>query len=274
MNPIFNELFFRKFNHLFMPIALVWSLFNIGALFLPQQGIADHAETFEPFFEMMRLGDKFLLDQTSNTLKSKTITTTEWVPSPHRVKAIFRSPSASFISINDGKTTQVVALGKKYKKEYTLIGLNDHAAIFKGNGKSYRLRLGYDDPLSFQQSVTRSVEETSANAPHKNQWLTLPRDDVIRQAKDLKDISKKIKLGEVYKENKIDGFRVNAIDTNSIFATLGLLPGDIIVAVNNKKLTSYADAFSVYNKIGRMHSIQITVLRNNLQKEIVYEITR
>jgi len=272
MNRIFNELNLRQFNLFFLPIAVVWSLMNAGSLLLAQKGIEHYSDTFDPFFEMIRLGDKFLLTHEAGSfLKGKTVTTTISVPYPHRIKAIYRSPSSSLASISDGQTTTVVALGEKYKKVYSLIGLNDDAAVFKGVGKSYRLRLGHDDPLSFEQTVTRSVADVSQS---KNEWRTIPRDVVVQQSKDLRAIYKQIDISEVYKGDKIDGFRVNSIDPNSIFGRLGLVSGDVILAVNNQKLESYADAFSIYNKVPRMRSIQITVLRNNLPKDIVYEITR
>lgn len=272
MRRIFNELYLRRFNLLFLPIAVVWSMMNTGSVLLSQKGIEQFSDTFDPFFEMIRFGDKFLLTNEAGPLiKGKTITTTILVPSPHRIKAIYRSDSSAFASISDGQATTPVALGGTYKKVYTLIGLNDDSAVFKGYGKSYRLRLGHDDPLSFEQSVTRSVADVSQS---KNEWRTIPRDVVMQQSKDLRAIYKQIEISEIYKGNKIDGFRVNSIDPNSIFGRLGLVSGDVILAVNNQKLESYADAISIYNKVPRMRSIQITVLRNNLPKDIVYEITR
>ena len=160
------------------------------------------------------------------------------------------------------------------KSSFRLIGLNDTAAIFRGNGKTYRLRLGFDDPLAILETVTRSVSDSSQLGSHESEWRTIPVKTVMAQIKDLQNIQKQIRMAPVFKGDKINGFKVNSIAPNSVFAQIGLTSGDILISVNNKKLLSYADAFNAYSQVPHMRSIQITVLRNNLPKDIVYEITR
>ena len=274
MNRLINESSLRRFNRFVLPAAVVWTLSTLGGSFLapvPQEG---YVEQFDPFFEIFRFGEKFALSPETETVKGKTVTTTMLVPYPHRIKAIYRSGSGSFVSISDGKETSVVAQGGKYKKDFLLIGVNDRSAVFKGHGKSYRLRLGFDDPLSVEQTVTRTVADMTRPQYQQNEWRTIPRHTVMEQVRDVQKIFKRIAIREVRKGGKIDGFRILSIDPQSVFASVGLQTGDVIVAVNNKKLLSYGDAFSVYNQIPRMHSVQISILRNNLPKDIVYEITR
>jgi len=62
------------------------------------------------------------------------------------------------------------------------------------------------------------------------------------------------------------------IDPNSKFATLGLRKGDVIIKANNIPLKSYRDAMNVYKNINKFDAINIVVMRNNQEKELVYEI--
>ncbi len=55
-------------------------------------------------------------------------------------------------------------------------------------------------------------------------------------------------------------------------ARLGIQKGDIIIKANNIELKSYKDALNLYGKINDLDTIQIVILRNNQEKEIVYDI--
>ena len=275
MNPIFNESFFRRFNLLAWPLIVVWSIFTTAGMFLSTAGIERFSSPFEPFFEIFHLGEKFGLSKHMEaTVNTKTVTTTTLVPDAHRIKAIYRSQSDSFVSISDAKATTIVPLHGEYKGVFRLIGLNNSYAVFRGHGKTYRLRLGHDDNLSRQEVVTRSVSDPSQPGSIESEWRTIAYQTIKDQMDDLQNIGKTIQVTPALRGSKITGFRVSTIDSKSVFAKLGILQGDVIQSVNNKKLESYPDALAIASQLPRLRSIRISVLRNNLQKDIVYEITR
>ncbi len=275
MNPIFNELHLRRFNLLAWPLVVAWSISTIAGIFLSSASVEKFSSPFEPFFEIFHLGEKFGLTHYGEaTINTKKVTTTTLVPDAHRIKAIYRSSTDSFVSISDAKTTSIVPLHGEYKGIFRLIGLNDSSAVFRGYGKTYRLRLGYDDNLSRQEIVTRSVSDGTQPGTLENEWRTIAYQTIKEQMDDIQSIGKTIDIIPNQEGSKITGFRVNSIAETSIFSQLGVLKGDIIQSVNNQKLESYADALAVVSQLPRLRSIRITVLRNNLQKDIVYEITR
>ena len=275
MNLLFNDLLLRRFNHWVLPVAIVWSLSTAGGIFLSQTTTEGFMNGFNTFFEVFRLGEKFaLVEQADGAFKGKLVTSTTLVPDLHRIKAIYRSQSDSFVSISDSKATTIVPLHGVYKNAFHLIGLNDTAAVFRGYGKTYRLRLGFDDNLSRQEVVTRSVSDPSQTRSADNEWRTVAYKTLKEQMDNLQNIGKSIDVTPAYTGSKITGFRVNTMASTSVFAQLGILQGDVIQSVNNKKLESYPDALAVVTQLPHLRSIRITVLRNNLQKDIVYEITR
>jgi type II secretion system protein C len=274
MKAIFNEFLIRRFNLLALPVVIVWSFLSIGGVFLSSTPIEGFTYRLEPFFEIFHFGKQFgIVKSLGGTINSKTVMTQTLVPYPHRIKAIYRSSSGSFVSISDDHETQIVPLGGVYKGAFHLIGLSDNSAIFSGYGQKYRLRLGHDDPLSRHEMVSQSVSDTQTNGSeeeiHKIAYQT-----VLSQMNDFQNIWKSIDISESRNGTKFMGFRVNSIASESIFAQLGLQQGDIIQSVNNQKLESFGDAITIYSKVPHLRSVQITVLRNNLQKDIVYEITR
>jgi membrane-associated protease RseP (regulator of RpoE activity) len=255
----------KYFNALALPFALIWSLTTIGGLFLSKIPVEGYAQESEPFFELFRLGDKFGITD-EDTSHTKTVTTTSLVPAPHKIKALYRSTSDTYVSIHDGKETLIVPLYGRYKKEFKLISVDEKSALFRGFGKSYRLRLGFEDNLVRQERVSVTVQE---NDP-KNEWRMISRDLLVDQMRDMDQLDKNIDL----KLDKTAGFRVERIVPESILAQMGIVQGDILVSVNNKKLRSYGDALSIYKQIPNMRSIRINVLRNNLSKDMLYEIKR
>lgn len=275
MNRVFNESFLRQFNRLALPLVLVWSFTTGAGIFLSNTTIERFSFPLAPFFEIFHFSKKFAISRIADgDTTQKTVTTKTLVPAPHRIQAIYRSSSSSFVTIYDGKESTIVPLGGKYKQVFRLIALNDSTATFKGYGKAYRLRLGYDDNLSREEVTTQAVYEQKPAELIEEKTMTIPYTTVAAQINNLQNIWKMINISETRDGSKITGFRVNAIDSTSIFGQLGILQGDTIEAVNNTKLESYADALNAYSQIPHLRSIRITVLRNNLKKDIVYEITR
>lgn len=275
MSAIFNEYLLQRFNVLAFPLAIIWSLSTLGGMFLPSSSLERFEYQFEPFFEVFHFGQKFgITESVDATLNSKMVTTTTLVPESHRIKAIYRSNSDSFVTISDATTTRIVALGGNYKKVFRLIALTDSVATFRGYGKTYRLRLGYDDPLSRQETLTQNVSDPSQSGWQEGEWHKIPYKTVKEQIGNLQNIEKNVDIFEVLDGDKIIGFQINSITPESIFAQLGIQNGDVILSINNKKLESYAAALAIYTQVPNLRSIRITLKRNNLQKEIIYEITR
>ena len=272
MKALINESFLRRFNALALPLVIVLSFSTFSSHFLSSMTTEGLASEFEPFFDIFHFGEKFALsDRSGGGSNTKTITTTTLVPDPHRIKAIYRSPSNAFVSISDGKTTLIVPFGGKYKA-FTLVALSDSTAIFYGYGKKHTLRLGHDDPLSRQEVVSEVISDPAH--PLEKEWHTIKYQMLVDQMGDLQNIGKSIDISPLNSGDKITGFRVDTIAPESVFATFGIMKGDIILSINNKKLSSYADALALYGQLPHLRSIRISLNRNNLQKDIVYEIIR
>jgi general secretion pathway protein C len=274
MNKFFNESSLQRFNKLAFPLVFLWSISLFGAIFLPTCTYERFTYPFEPFFEIFHFGEKLALSDLTSAVHTKTVTLTTLVPYPHRIKGIYRSQTGSFASIYDGKETLIVPLKGTYKGVFRLIGLNDTSAIFQGYGKTYRLRLGKDDNLSRWERLTRSVSTSLEKTAKENLPHAIAYQRVMKQVHDVQNIHKSIDISESRNGSKFMGYRINTIAPDSIFSQLGLQKGDIIYAVNNQKLESFGDVLMIYGRIPQLRSIRLTVQRNNLPKDIVYEIIR
>lgn len=274
MNKFFNESSVKNFNTLALPLVFLWSLSLCGTFFLPTSTYERFTYPNEPFFEIFHLGEKLALSTHSSEAQTKTITLTTLVPYPHRLKGLYRANTGSYASIYDGKETVIVPLKGTYKGSFHLIGLNDTSAIFQGYGKTYRLRLGKDDNLSRLELVTRSVIKPLEKLTQENVSHIIKYKNIMNQVNDMQNIHKSIDISESRNGSKFMGYRINAIAPNSLFSQLGLQRGDLIQSFNNQKLESFADVLMIYGRMPQLRSIRLSVQRNNLQKDIVYEIIR
>jgi len=102
--------------------------------------------------------------------------------------------------------------------------------------------------------------------------ISVSKYDLRYYTSNMSRIWKNINIQDVKVNGKIDGFKIISINKNSVFGKLGLKKGDIIKAINNQKLKSYSDAFKVYKKINKLDDLQITILRNNIERDLEYEI--
>ena len=77
-----------------------------------------------------------------------------------------------------------------------------------------------------------------------------------------------------YNLNVDYGFYVDSMDKKSIAQLSGMLPGDVIVAVDNKKVEKFEDIVELmkYNKAG--DTVNITVKRKKEKKNIIVKLRR
>lgn len=270
MNAFFNDRILGQFNRYALPVAIVWGLMNGVGFYLKYDPIERYAADEKSFYDLFRFSAPFGIAASVEGEKNyKSITKQALVSVPYRLKGILQTSSGGFVTIYDGKESSVVALHARYKKDFTLIGIGANHAIFRGHGKNYRLRLGYDDSLEEMQTVTMSITNPESGEG-ASEWRTIEKSELIAKSRDLNTLEKVIEIVPVANE----GFRVNRVASGSLFERFGLQQGDLIRKVNNKKIFTYSDALIMYRELPQMHSICIGITRNNLKKDLIYEIAR
>ena len=137
--------------------------------------------------------------------------------------------------------------------------------------KEYRLDIKQDN-----KNVAYAISETKDNLKQDiivdGSSVKIKRNYLNSYVQDIDKVWNNISIQEIRKNNKIEGFKINKIVKDSVFGKLGLEKNDIIKSINNKMLTSYSDAFKVYNNINSTKYLNIEVLRNNEILELNYEI--
>ena len=168
------------------------------------------------------------------------------------------------------KETTLVSVGEEFAG-YKLKAIGIDYIVFTKNKKEYRLNLA-ELKANLKSSVQRVHQVTQMSYNEDDAEHEVTRADIKHYSKNPSKIWKDISISPVKKNKKIVGFKVTRIKANSKMAQLGLKKGDIMIRANNIKLTSFNDAIKLYKKIDKIDTIAIVVLRDNQEKEIIYEI--
>lgn len=180
------------------------------------------------------------------------------------LKGLYATDSTGYVIVamkSDPKKTSIVAIAEVYQG-YTLKSIHLTNVIFEKEGQDFVLELEKTGKASSMPMMEQSADIESV----------VSREDIASYAKDPKEIWKDISIIEVKDADKIVGFKVTKINPKSKFASLGLMESDLIIKVNNVVLESYKNALEVYENIDNINTIQIVVIRENQEKELVYEI--
>jgi len=282
MNPLFSinksTLSFLYKNLLIF--AVIAAIMKTGSLILlnllPASGVTKSViESREGFFVSLKTDKIFGLKSTEEKKKAtekegaKKEEVEVFPLSDLKLKAIFHSRSLSFVTLDDKSGAIFLDIGQSFKG-YELFRVYPDKAIFTRDKKQYELRLEEesDKKLAVKAKEIKSVSEKEAVQTMKN----VPRDEIKSYQKDMSKIWSNIGLKEHKTSGKLDGFIVTFVKNDSVFQQLGLQKDDILTEANGIKINSYKDALQLYKKIDTIKVFKLTIMRNNEEKELEYEI--
>jgi len=183
------------------------------------------------------------------------------------LKGLYGTSNGGYVIVSlklSPKSTSIIGVGESFSG-FTLKSIRLTGAIFVKDGVEYLLELEkIKKSENFIKGVTSSISMGSS--------IDVSRNDISFYAKNPKEVWKDISFSEVRNGSSIEGFRVTKINNNSKMATLGLRKGDMIIKANNIELKSYKDILGIYSNIDKLKIIQVVVMRNNQERELVYEI--
>jgi len=165
----------------------------------------------------------------------------------------------------DPRKTTIVAVGESFAG-YKLKEIQASQVIFTKNATDYVLAL-----QTSKEKHPNALQRVQHNSGNDNEYR-VTRADIKYYSSNPSRIWKDIAIGPVKKNGRITGFKIHRIKPNSQFEKIGLKKGDIIIKANNVRLSSFNDALNIYKNIKNISTVELVVLRNNQEKEIIYEI--
>lgn len=272
MNINFNTLLQKIIPYAFV-IFIVYMIFSIFSLFLPKSGI-DFIEDSTASLRYEKY-DGFY----SKVASIKTVKANEKVQkksieklSKYQLKAVYSTNSNGGWAVIQEKSSNKSTVLEQYQKfnGYTLTKLYKDFVIFEKNLKEFKIELPSEENISYE--VQKRTPLGNENLIVSENSVRIKRNYLNTYVNDIDKVWQDIAINDIRKNGKIEGFKVQKINKNSVFGKLGLKENDIIKAINGSTLSSYADAFKVYNDINKLEYLTIEVLRNRETVELNYEI--
>jgi general secretion pathway protein C len=192
------------------------------------------------------------------------------------LKAIFAlSNNKGFIMIAEksSSVSHTLKVGDVFKN-YKLKSIYPSYVIFTKGTNEYKLTMDNEENKSTKYTVEKvDLKKSIKDEINKvDSGYILKKSIINKYTKNFDNIWKEIAIKEIKKDGKIDGFKIGNLSSKSVFKKLGLKIGDIIKSVNNITLTSYAQAFKIYENMDNITNLHIVLERNNKQMELDYEI--
>lgn len=267
MSKLSNSYMLKLITRLLILLAIAKSISLVIWWFLPSDGVELQTEdNYNPKYQRV---DFVTMLESNTTAKSasgsNTGAYTDNVSITNMIlKGLYGKDSSGFAIVSlksSPETTSIVPVGDNFSG-YVLKTILGSGVIFTKNNQEYVLEI---DNATLSPKLTSAV--TDFQEP-----VGVSRADIKFYAENPKQIWNDIAISEVKDGNEIKGFKVNQIGEKSKMSELGLQKGDVIVEVNNTRLKSYKDALDIYKNIDKISTMQIVVIRNNIEMELVYEI--
>ncbi|MDQ7042687.1 MAG: hypothetical protein Q9M34_04065 [Sulfurimonas sp.] len=240
--------------------------------YLPSEGVELHAKkSYGAQYQRVDFKNMLVKSKVKEAQKSQEVTTSAYSINSLVLKGLYGSRFNGFAIVAKKATpkkTSIISVGEVYAG-YRLKEIELKQVIFTKASKEYVLALEDTRAKKLTKAVTRAKKNIATDS---NTQKSVSKEDIRAYSANPSKIWKDIAIAPLKKGGKIVGFKVNRIKANSKMATLGLQEGDVIIKANNIELKSFKDALDLYKKIDKIETISLVILRNNQEREIIYDI--
>jgi len=270
MNTDINKIIQKSIPYAFI-ILIAYILATALFSYLPKSGV-DFIEKSSSSLEYRKYDGFYSQKINTQSSKKQQVVKKQVRLNTYNLKAIYSTnKNAGWIIVENRAGNKSYILSQYEELDgYILTKLFKNHVIFEKAAKEFRLDIKKSKNIKYE--VSQKVNNINENIVVSNDSVKVNRNYLNSYVQDIDKVWQNIAISEIRKDGYIDGFKVNRVSKSSVFSKLGLKKGDVIKSINNNVLSSYADAFKVYNNINNTKYLNIEILRNNETMELNYEI--
>jgi general secretion pathway protein C len=185
------------------------------------------------------------------------------------------SRALAIIADKSGGNEQLYGLGEQIPGNAIISEIYaDRVIISRGGVLETLLLEGSQPPSATAQPAAARAANSSANISalgDGNSWR-IKQDYWEKRLADLPGLAREIGV-EIYKENNQQrGYRLISAQGSRLLTSLGLQPGDILLSVNGRAMTTVQDGLAAYQQIRNGGRVQIEIKRNGRLERKTYNI--
>lgn len=123
-----------------------------------------------------------------------------------------------------------------------------------------------------QRRGSRSAVKEKTEEKVDEEIISLSHDELKKSMENINDLMTQVRVRPYFRRGKPEGLIVSQIQPDSVFSSLGLLNGDILVNVNGKQIASPEEALALYNNLKSGSEVSIEITRRGQRKMFTYQI--
>ncbi|OQX72735.1 MAG: hypothetical protein B6D59_07645 [Campylobacteraceae bacterium 4484_4] len=257
MNPTYTDRIRSLALYLLLPFALAKLLWSVAFLFLEKGDIV--IEKPISYGYHYAATPAYLILPEAKPASIQQIKASERI-TDIKLKGTYIEGEKGFVVIEESSGVVFVNKGENYKG-YRLKEVYEDRAIFEKGGKNYEVLLKEEMRPSSQTGGGATSSAVSGGASAGS--VRVARDELNDYIRHPNKIWKNIRIQEIRKHGRIEGFRVNYVKKNSVFDRFGLKSGDIITAIDGNEIHSLGEVMRYYNDAANLEALTLTVKRGN-----------
>ena len=198
------------------------------------------------------------------------------------LKGLYNSKAKKVIIVIYNAKSYALSLGEELEG-YKFVQLKSRSAIFKKDGKDYKIELKKKPVARTQKSSSSNYRAPVTTKPQKvkvvknepvreGDTTVIPKTLFNKYKGDFRAIRRNVNAVPYMSNGKLSGFKISFVRRGSDFSKLGLKRGDIITAINGEPLDNFKVPLEFFNNIDSLTAATFTIKRGNEIKELEYEV--
>lgn len=271
MNINFSNLT-KQIVVLLLAVFTAYILSHILYLLLPKKSLEfNQTNNFTLEYKKFNIINSFQDKIITQTKVSKIQQNDELLKSIY-LKAIYViSDQKGWIIVSDkNNKTHILSMGESFNG-YKLSKVYLNYVIFTKQSQEYKLEIKNTNKVNY--SIDNTKLNNNINTVVLENQISINRTYINSYINNFDKIWKEILIDEIKdKNNNTVGFKVSKVSSKKVLAKFGFVQGDLITAINNTRLRSYNDIFSIYKKINNIKNLNILIIRDSKKIKLNYEI--
>lgn len=180
-----------------------------------------------------------------------------------KLLGVYNSDDILVATVENSGKTEVLSRGEELNGYKLTSGGLDWIELTKDTEK---IKIMIENIANAQSSIS-----TPSTNIESNSNITQSGNDGLNQTSSNQQHigigTQEIKSGTQLKE-----LLVTSVERGSLFEKIGLMQNDLIVSINGQMISNFNSASDIYQQLGVNKNINIKILRDNKEKELIYEI--
>ncbi len=257
-------------------VKFIWVV--VAYLYLPEQGISmERGRAKSALHYRYRLASNVA----APTVKAPVVKPVKQAPSIRNIQLV------GIYSSNDGCIVTLLKKGKSHILSngdeidgFVLKSASAKEAYFERKDKNYTLKLfegkkkgrGMGTIIPAASSDLSRQEESDEEISSRDGIKLVPRSLLKSYVFDMDKAMRDMGLRPVRRSGQMLGYKVRFIRRSSPLNKLGLRRGDVIKAINGEDIVDFNGPMDILKTADTIEGLTITVIRNNEEKELEYEV--